>query len=469
MKKFFYSGLLSFFILHQLYGQSPGDVSLNNHKINGYRGIWFELNQKFPPYGDKYSGGLGTYTAKHIPLAIYSPVVNKTYFVYGGTTGPGSTHLLCMISYYDHRTRKVPNPTVVFDKMGVNDPHDNPSLLIDGKGYIWVFVSGRGKSRPGYKFRSTEPWEIDQFEQISMEEMTYPQPWYIENKGFIHLFTKYTGIRELYFETSSDGFHWTEDKKLAGIIAPGDSLGGHYQVSGRFQNKISTFFNRHPGGDPDQRTDLYYLQTTDLGEHWTNINGIEVNLPVTQVENTSRVIDYRSLSKNVYLKDLNFDADGNPICLFVTSGGHEPGPDNAPYEWNILQRKGNLWKISFICTSDHNYDMGSLFTGDLHWLLIAPTLGSPYSFATGGEIIIWESIDQGETWKQYKTVTRRSSQNHSYVRRPIQAQDPFLYFWADGNPFQLSTSFLFFGDSHGHYRKLPYEMNSPFSKPKKMK
>jgi hypothetical protein len=41
--------------------------SLNNTKIDGYKSIWFTL------YGDKYSGGLGTYTTKHIPLAIYAP------------------------------------------------------------------------------------------------------------------------------------------------------------------------------------------------------------------------------------------------------------------------------------------------------------------------------------------------------------------------------------------------------------
>src|SRR5690554_5762005 len=62
-------------------------ASLNNEKVDGYRGIWFTLGQ-FSEYGDKYSGGLGTYTAKHIPLAAYSPEVNKTFFVYGGTTGP---------------------------------------------------------------------------------------------------------------------------------------------------------------------------------------------------------------------------------------------------------------------------------------------------------------------------------------------------------------------------------------------
>jgi hypothetical protein len=110
--------------------------SLNNQKINGYRGIWFELNQKYE-YGDKYSGGLGTYTAKHIPLAVYAPAVDKTFFVYGGTTERDQRHLLCMIGEYDHKSRMVSMPTVVYDKLGVDDPHDNPALMMDDEGYLW--------------------------------------------------------------------------------------------------------------------------------------------------------------------------------------------------------------------------------------------------------------------------------------------------------------------------------------------
>ncbi|HWI59696.1 MAG TPA: hypothetical protein VNZ22_20885, partial [Bacillota bacterium] len=45
-----------------------GDLSRSD---DGYRGIWFTLGQP-SEYGDKYSGGLGTYTANHIPLAIYA-------------------------------------------------------------------------------------------------------------------------------------------------------------------------------------------------------------------------------------------------------------------------------------------------------------------------------------------------------------------------------------------------------------
>ena len=67
-------------------------------------------------------------------------MVNKTFFVYGGTKDYDQKHLLCMIGVYDHNSGKVSRPTVVSDKIGVDDPHDNPSLLIDDDGFIWVFV-----------------------------------------------------------------------------------------------------------------------------------------------------------------------------------------------------------------------------------------------------------------------------------------------------------------------------------------
>jgi hypothetical protein len=80
---------------------SVSEVMAQAKRANGYKGIWFTLGQ-FSEYGDKYSGGLGTYTSSHIPIAIYSKKVNKTFFVYGGTTAKDERHLLIMLSYYDH-------------------------------------------------------------------------------------------------------------------------------------------------------------------------------------------------------------------------------------------------------------------------------------------------------------------------------------------------------------------------------
>ncbi|MDZ7606184.1 MAG: BNR-4 repeat-containing protein [Cyclobacteriaceae bacterium] len=443
----------------------PAQTSLDNTKIDGYRGIWFTLGQ-FSEYGDKYSGGLGTYTAKHRPLAICAPEVKKTFFVYGGTSGENTKHLLCMIGYYDHKKNKISMPTVVYDKQGVDDPHDNPSLSIDSQGYLWVFVSGRGKSRPGYKYRSDTPWNIDSFSRITEEEMTYPQPIWDDSLGFFHFFTKYTGIRELYFETSKDGITWTDDTKLAGIVEPGATKSGHYQVSGKYGQKIATFFNRHPDGNVDKRTDLYYLQTMDFGRNWTTVDGQPLSIPLTQVDCGGRVIDYAADGKNVYVKDIGFDSDGDPVCLYVTSQGHEPGPVNGPRQWVITRYKGTAWISRIICESDHNYDMGSLYINGNTWQVTAPTDIGPQPYQTGGEIVIWKSNDNGESWAREKTVTKNSLRNNSYVRMPVNANDPFFYFWADGDPMQFSKSSLYFTDSKGkRVYQLPYSMTKKSMKP----
>ncbi len=425
--------------------------------IDGYRGIWFTLGQMYP-YGDKYSGGLGTYTAKHKPLAIYAPAVQKTFFVYGGTTDAGERRLLCMIGSFDHRDSTVSRPTVVYDKQGVDDPHDNPSLLIDAKGYLWVFVSGRNTRRPGFKFKSSEPYNTEAFTQITQEEMTYPQPWFVPKRGFFHFFTKYTGVRELYYETSPDGIVWTEDQKLAGIMGEGETKSGHYQVSGHHGDTLATFFSRHPDGDVDRRTNLYYLQTTDFGETWTTADGTPVAVPVTEVASPSRVIDYESDKRNVYLKDMNFDQKGHPVALYLTSGGHEPGPDNDPREWCVTFFDGTAWKTTVITTSDHNYDMGSLRIDGTRWTVMAPTTDGPQRYGGGGEVTQWESQDHGETWAKVRQITTNSERNHNYVRRVVNGRAPFLYYWADGNPDTLSASHLYVGDSVGNYWALPYRM-----------
>jgi hypothetical protein len=456
--------LLALFLI----GNSTQAQSLDNTKVDGYRPIWFELNQKYE-YGDKYSGPLGTYTAKHVPLAIYAPEVDKTFFVFGGTKSADERYLLCMIGEFNHKTNQVSRPTVVCDKQGVNDPHDNPSVMIDDEGFVWVFVSGRGRSRPGFKYKSTKPYDISKFDLISEEEMTYPQPWNTDF-GYFHFFTKYTGVRQLYFETSKDGVHWTDDKMLVAIPVKEGEKSGHYQTSNVFKGKVlGTFFNRHPNGNVDKRTDLYYVQTTDFGNTWTSVDGVELELPLTKLESPARAVDYSSKGKNVYLKDMGFDTDGNPICLHVRSNGHEPGPLSAPYEWCITKWDGQNWQTSVVTTSDHNYDMGSLYISDKDWKIVGPTELGAQKWGVGGELAVWRTKNKGENWKRIKRLTKNSIQSHAYVRRPVNFKAPFCFFWADGNSHEFSKSELYFGDFNGDIWKLPYDMNNDFEAPIRVK
>jgi len=450
--------------------------SLNNHKIDGYQSIWFTLGQ-FSEYGDKYSGGLGTYTAKHIPLAIYAPEVRKTFFVYGGIAEgrkseadkPGhadyGNYLLCMAGCYDHKTGTVVKPTVVHDKDGIFDPHDNPALAMDSDGYLWVFVSGRSRNRPGLIYKSGKPYDIETFDKVLEDERTYPQPKYIPGKGFLHLFTKYIGIRLLYFSTSADGVNWSEHQQLAAIKRPGDKNSGHYQISGQLGEKIVFFFNWHPNGDVDRRTNIYYLQTTDFGKTWTKVDGTPVKTPVTEVDNPSLIKEFFSKEQNVYIKDVAFDEAGYPVALYVYGTGYKPGPTNGLKKWAVIRWNGKEWEDYEITTSDHNYDSGSIWISDGKWTVIAPTRNSPQPWGGGGELVMWESVDKGKTWNDAKQITRNSPRNHNYVRKVVNGVDPFLYFWADGNPAQISLSKMYFGNSKGEVWELPYRMTENTQKP----
>lgn len=428
-------------------------------RTDGYRGIWFTLGQ-VSQYGDKYSGGLGTYTANHNPMAVYSPEADRTFFTYGGTTAKDKRHLLIMASYSDHKTGQVPRPVIVCDKQDVNDPHDNASLQIDDKGHVWIFVSGRAKKRPGFKYRSKEPYSIAAFDRVTEEEITYPQPWFLPGRGWLHLFTKYTKGRELYWQTSPDGVKWSAANKLAG-------MGGHYQVSGQHAGTVATFFNYHPGGNVDKRTNLYYAQTDDAGQTWTTAAGKPVTVPLTDVKSPALVIDYQAQGKLMYTCDLNFDRDGHPLLLYVTSRGAQPGPDNGPRELCLTRWDGHAWQTSVVTQTDHNYDMGSLWvTGD-EWKIIAPTLPGPQPWGGGGEMCLWTSMDAGKTWAVKKQITRNSDLNHNYARRPRNARDPFFAFWADGNPNKFSESRLYFCDSTGErVWELPYDMEGETASPR---
>jgi hypothetical protein len=430
-------------------------------KADGYKGIWFTLGQ-FSAYGDKYSGGLGTYTANHIPVAVYSKTAQKTFFVYGATSAENEKHLLIAISYFDHKKKQVPKPTIVYDKMGVNDPHDNASISVDDKGYIWVFVSGRNTSRPGLIFKSTEPYAIEKFTELSRGEMTYPQPWFMPGKGFFYLFTKYTNGRELYWRTSEDGMNWTQDQKLAG-------MGGHYQLSGLHGNKLVTVFNYHPGGNVDKRTNLYLLQSDDMGKSWQTIEGITVPTPVSTKQHAALVHDFEKENKLVYLNDLNFDKDGNPIVLAVISRHHEPGPKGDPREWFIFHWKNGRWNEYRVTSSTHNYDMGSLYVEGKHWTIIGPTSPGPQPYGTGGEMVVWKSHNEGVSWKKTKILTENSARNHSYARRPLNAHKDFYAFWADGNASEFSRSQLYFSNKQGDVFTLPYEMKNNLEKPNSLK
>jgi hypothetical protein len=450
-------------VCQTLMAAEPAISKLICDQDDGYRGIWYSNQRQDDEYVFKYSGGLGTYCAKHRPFAIFAPAVQKTFFCYGGTRGDGQDRtLLHMVSYYDHNTGMVPRPTILLDKQ-TNDAHDNPVISIDEKGYVWIFSSSHGTARPSYISVSKEPYSIDAFQLVKTSNFSYPQPFHLQGQGFLFLHTRYgEGGRRLFQSKSRDGRNWSEPEKLAGIEK------GHYQVSWLRGQKVGTAFNMHPAPQGlNWRTNLYYIETSDFGNTWSNVLGEKIELPLTGVENPALVRDYRKQKRNVYLKDVAFDADGRPVLLYLTSGGWESGKGNDPRTWETAAWTGTDWEFHSVTRSDNNYDAGSLYVeADGTWRIIGPTEPGPQRYNTGGEIAIWMSRDRGASWSRLAQITGNSRMNHGYCRKPIGAHRDFYAFWADGHGRQLSESRLYFCNRDGSkVLMLPTRMESDFARP----
>ena len=427
-------------------------------RVDGYRGIWHGQESTGDAYHFKYSGGLATYTAKHIPIAVHAPAAGKTFFVYGGTRGEGRDRLLAMIGCFDHQTGRLERPVLIHDK-STFDPHDNAALAIDTAGHLWVFISGRGRQRPGWIYRSEEPYSIDRFRLMDSDEYTYPQPWHLEPRGFFFLFTKYLGGRQLFFKTSLDGEDWSEDRKLA-------AFGGHYQLSWSDGERVATTFNWHPRGDVDERTNLYYMETRDFGRSWQTADGRKVQVPLAGEDNTCLVHDYQADGKRVYLNDLKFDRAGNPVILYVVSDGWRPGPNNGPRKWKIARFDRTGWRRSEVCASDHNYDTGLLDVGEDRLRVIGPTETGPQAYHTGGEVAVWESRDDGQSWKMVRRLTSQSRYNHTYVRPVLGAHNDFFAIWADGDPAAMSPCRLYFCNRDATLLwRMPEQIQQPTAPP----
>jgi hypothetical protein len=188
------------------------------------------------------------------------------------------------------------------------------------------------------------------------------------------------------------------------------------------------------------------------------------------MHNRALVHDYEAEKLLVYLKDLQFDAHGRPVILYLTSRGYQAGPRNGPRTWRTARWTGARWEVRPVTTSGYNYDHGSLYLEpDGTWRLIAPTAPGPQPFGTGGEVVLWTSPDQGKTWKKAKQLTRGSKRNHTYVRRPVEAHPAVYALWADGNARERFASCLYFTDKAGtHDWRLPPRMAGDLARPEKV-
>lgn len=427
---------------------------------DGYRGIWYWNQRTGDEYVYKYSGGFATYPMQHSPIAVYSAAAQKTFFVYGGRP-KDANRLLHMVSYYDHRKGVFPRPRILLDK-GTDDAHDNPTLTIDRDGHLWVFSNSHGTERPSFISRSVRPYDITAFERVTATNFSYGNPWFLPASGFFFLHTRYaSGMRNLHWMTSRDGRTWEDPRSLARLGL------GSYLISHAEGNRVAAILDYHPKpAGLNARTNIYYIETSDAGRTWRNAAGKPVSVPIDATDHPSLVRDYEKEGLLCYQKDLQFDREGRPVILYLTSKHWRPGPEGGPHEWWVARWTGTRWEFQAVGRSDHNYDYGTLtIEVDGLWRFLATMGPGPEPFGTGGEIEMWTSRDEGKTWLK-RALTRNSARMHTFPRRPLNANPEFFAVWADGGTRAPSDSSLYFTDRTGRaVWKLPEKIAGETSRP----
>ena len=478
------------------------DDRLLNRRDDGYRGIWY-YNQKLNnEYVYKYSGGLGTYCANHYPFSVFRPEVNKTFFCYGGAD-PSEETLWHEVGVYDGETGLVSRPTVLLDKQ-TNDAHDNPVISVDDQGYVWVFSTSHGTSRPSFVHRSLRPYDVSEFErvkptkivdgaQVPMTNFSYLQIWNVPKRGFVAFFTTYDrklvaksdpnskAQRILAFMTSEDGIHWSEWKPLAAIEI------GHYQNAkvrydltncdqdGKPRVILGTAFNYHPGTPRGNRgvglnwrTNIYYMESDDFGKTWRAVDSKPLELPILKSDSDALVRNYEEENLNVYITDLEYDSEGRPMIAYVTSKGFESGPESGPRDFCFARWDGKEWLFSKVCQVDNNYEFSNIYpeeVGNGVVRLVGSFEDGPQGYNTGGEISQWISRDFGRTWSKEYQLTEGSLYNQCFPRRTVDASPDFYAFWADGSGREKSISNLRFSTKDGKVFELPRKMTKDWEAP----
>jgi hypothetical protein len=246
---------------------------------------------------------------------------------------------------------------------------------------------------------------------------------------------------------------------------------GHYQITTHEGERSASAFNVHP--EPvglNTRTNLYYVETRDMGKTWSTVDGKVLEVPLRSAANAALVHDYRSDKRLVYLKEVAFGRDGNPVILYLTSASYESGPKSGPHMWHTARWDGSKWQIREFTRSDHNYDFGALWIErDGTWRVIAPTDPGPRPYTTGGDMVMWTSRDQGASWTKVARLTAAEERNHTYARKPVNAHPQFYALWADGDTLKPSVSYLYFTDQKGSaVWRLPERMTGDFASPEKL-
>lgn len=303
---------------------------------------WWERPQYYNGT-PKYSGAFGTYTHKHIPVAVHA----------GGSLFSVRTDNTQDNNFYVYVTKNS-QEVLVHTINNWDDPHTNAVINTLDHGYIEVRIASRGlshKFQSGKVLRSKTPYNLD-FECVegcSSNDINYEAYPQIHNTGWgRHLiYTKYEQI-------NNQGMNYRNLYSRIGGEHVKLSKFAHYNVSHYDSNmdELCIASNTLIGGNPDNRVNLSVICTEGGQDNWSLSNNTLIDENST-TESDRIVYNTETEGTFVYLKDIIATA-GTFRVLFTESTSSDPTKGIRHLkEW--VQGAG----VSTITEVGHNYSAGA--------------------------------------------------------------------------------------------------------------
>lgn len=287
------------------------------NRIDGSQSSWYRLNQYFSGI-PKYSGVFGTYTAKHLPVAVKCDL---------GRWATYSNNRDGNLSIYVVNL-ETQESNLVHVEHGTIDTHQNAAIQCGG-GKLWLTVSARGMKRKGTSYSSLDGANWD---KLSQSYWSYPQLHWV-NGSLLTLYTKYESD-----PTQSNGVSRKIYSSCNGKAIVDDDI-QHYMLSFADKGRVHVVYNDLIGG-ADFRTNLNYKYSDDGGCTW------------------SKQVRWHE-GDFVYLKDFRVSG-GKPYALVVISNSADPTKGSREVVMISAERHWYRGK------TNHNYTTGSMTSnGDL--------------------------------------------------------------------------------------------------------
>lgn len=248
---------------------------------------------------------------------------DKTYFGYIDNYGNVT------IASLNHSTGNI-EKRVIFDNLQVDD-HDNPSILIDTLGYLYVFFNKHGGPVPLFFTRSLKPEDISEWTDIRRLELndrnyypgfndtyTYTNPVMLSSENNrIYIFWRGIDNKPNYSYSDDHGESWSKGRifilpeRIYSMRRP------YLKVYSDGKSKIHfAFTDGHP--NMEKENSIYYMFYEGGSFHKANGQKIRElgDIPVNPSE-TDIVYDAKLTKQKAWIWDVAQNNYGNPVLVYA--------------------------------------------------------------------------------------------------------------------------------------------------------